>query len=132
MVLAPMVLAVAGCGDSGSRVASAGTRPANVSPTAPILHATTPPVHVQQLPGVEGVIGADAAALIRQFGKPRLDVREGDARKLQFVGAPCVLDVYLYPFSPGRAPLAAYVDARRRGDAREVDRVACIAMLRQR
>ena len=32
-----------------------------------------------------------------QFGTPDLDVREGTARKLQFLGPACVLDAYLYP-----------------------------------
>ena len=89
-------------------------------------------MQIQQIPGVEGVIGADAAGLIRLFGTPRLDVREGDARKLQFAGVPCVLDIYLYPLSPGHAPVASYVDARRGGDGRAVDRAACIALLRRR
>ncbi len=124
LVLFPALVMLAGCGDTGGHVA--GTRP------APVLHATLPPVHVQELPGVDGVIGVDAAALIRQFGKPRLDVREGDARKLQFAGSPCVLDVYLYPLSPGHPPVASYVDTRRRADGRAVDRATCIALLRRR
>lgn len=87
---------------------------------------------MQHLPGLEGVIGADASALIDQFGKPRLDVHEGDARKLQFSGAPCVLDIYLYPPDKGGEPRATYVDARRSSDGRDVDRAACIAALRHR
>jgi hypothetical protein len=47
------------------------------------------------------VIGARSADLSRLFGPPRLDVVEGDARKLQFVGPACVLDVYLYPQGTG-------------------------------
>ena len=131
--VASIPLLLAGCGDAGNRVNSPGTRPPEAPRVAPVLHATPPPpVHVQQVPGVEGVIGVDAEALIRQFGRPRLDVREGDARKLQFAGPPCVLDVYLYPLTPGRPPVASYVNARRGGDAREVDRAACITLLRQR
>src|SRR5688500_4060284 len=41
---------------------------------------------VLRLPGLEGVIEQNAADLARQFGNPRLDVREGDMRKLQFGG----------------------------------------------
>jgi hypothetical protein len=90
-----------------------------------------PPVaQVQQLPGLEGVIGRNAAELTRQFGAARLDVLEGDARKLQFTGTACVLDVYLYPSAAGREPQATYVDARRT-DGRDVDRVACIQALRK-
>ncbi len=131
LLVAPIVLMLAGCGGDGDRPASAGTRPAG-APVA-VLRPTPPlPVQIQQIPGVEGVIGADAAGLIRLFGTPRLDVREGDARKLQFAGVPCVLDIYLYPLSPGHAPVASYVDARRGGDGRAVDRAACIALLRRR
>jgi hypothetical protein len=78
------------------------------------------------------VIGANVQELTRLFGTPRLDVVEGDARKLQFSAAPCVLDVYLYPPAPGQAPRASYVDARRSGDARDVDRAACVASLKKR
>lgn len=84
---------------------------------------------IQRLPGLETVIDKDAAALMRQFGKPQLDVHEGDMRKLQFAGEPCVLDVFLYPLQPGAEPVATYVDARRSSDGREVDRAACIAAL---
>ena len=86
----------------------------------------------QIVPGVEGVIGVDAAGLIRQFGPPRLDIIEGDARKLQWSGPACVLDAYLYPPAVGREPLTSYIDARRPSDAQDVDRAACIAALRQR
>jgi hypothetical protein len=86
----------------------------------------------QSIPGLEGVIGATQSQLVRQFGPPRLDVWEGDARKLQFSGTPCVLDVYLYPTTRSNEPLATYVDARRASDGRDVDRAACVAALRKR
>jgi hypothetical protein len=78
------------------------------------------------------VIDKDAAALARAFGAPQLDVREGDMRKLQFAGEPCVLDVYLYPLKPGAEPVATFVDARRASDGLDVDRAACIAALMRR
>ena len=81
------------------------------------------------MPGLESVIDKDAAALVRQFGPPRLDVHEGDMRKLQFAGEPCVLDVFLYPLKSGSEPGATYVDARRSFHRRDVDRAACIAAL---
>lgn len=84
------------------------------------------------MPGLEGVIGATARQLTQQFGTARLDVWEGDARKLQFTGTPCVLDVYLYPTERATEPLATYVDARRASDGQDVDRAACVAALRQR
>ena len=64
------------------------------------------------------------------FGTPRLDVREFDARKLQFVGNACVLDVFLYPEGAGGAQIATYVDARRK-DGQSVDRAACVDALRK-
>ena len=84
------------------------------------------------LPGIDGLIGANSAALSRQLGTPRLDVREGEARKLQFSGEPCVLDVWLYPLSPGAEPTATYVEARRASDGLDVDRIACVRALLRR
>jgi hypothetical protein len=84
----------------------------------------------QSIPGLQGVIGATQNQLKREFGTPRLDVWEGDARKLQFTGTPCVLDIYLYPTSTSREPVATYVDARRSSDGQEVDRAACVAALK--
>ena len=86
---------------------------------------------VMDIPGLEGVIGANSAALQRQFGTARLDVREGDAQKLQFTGEACVLDVYLYPLTPDAQPTATYVDARRASDGLDVDRAACVAALKR-
>ncbi|WP_114521243.1 hypothetical protein [Altererythrobacter sp. ZODW24] len=87
---------------------------------------------VMDLPGLEGVIGANEGALTQQFGTPRLNVKEGDARKLQFSGESCVMDVYLYPPRPGGEPMATYVDTRRASDGFDVDRAACVAALRGR
>ncbi len=80
-------------------------------------------------PGLEGVVGTTQAQIVGQFGQPRLDVWEGDARKLQFTGTACILDIYLYPFSRSRDPLATYVEARR-SDGRDVDKAACVRALR--
>ncbi len=82
------------------------------------------------VPGLESVIGADALQLGRQFGPPRLDVLEDDARKLQWTGTACILDIYLYPQPGSPRPTATYVDARR-SDGREVDRAACVTALRK-
>ena len=126
---------LAACGSSG--VKSASSNP--VKPQQPAVVAVRTPVHtapprakVFAAPGLEGVIGADIDDLTRQFGPARLDVWEGDARKLQFSGNACVLDVYLYPPSPGAAPEATYVDARRASDGQDVDRAACVAALKRR
>lgn len=91
-----------------------------------------PTARIQSAPGLEGVIGATPGELTRQFGPARLDVWEGDARKLQFAGDACVLGVYLYPPAAGREPQATYVDARRGSDGLDVDRAACVAALRRR
>ncbi len=106
-----------------------------VPPTRPVA----PPAsqfrspEIQHVPGLEGVLEQPAAGLTRLFGTPRLDVREGDARKLQFAGTACVLDVFLYPLHTGAEPVATYVEARRASDGAEVDRVACAqALSRQR
>jgi hypothetical protein len=87
---------------------------------------------VQRLPGLEAVIEQNAAALLRQFGNPRLDVREGDMRKLQFTGEACVLDVFLYPLRQGSEPIATYVEARRSSDGQDVDKAACVQALLRR
>ncbi len=113
------------------KVQSASAKPALVVPRPP-ARTGPPSARIQSAPGLEGVIGATPAELTRQFGSARLDVWEGDARKLQFAGDACVLDVYLYPASAGREPQATYVDARRGSDGQDVDRAACIAALRRR
>lgn len=84
-----------------------------------------------RLPGLEGVIGADARRLSELFGPPRLTVPEGDAVKLQFAGTVCVLEVFLYPLRPGGPPAATHVEARRPSDGRDVDRANCVAALRR-
>ncbi|BEV02452.1 hypothetical protein NSDW_35460 [Novosphingobium olei] len=135
--IAVAVFALSACGGAtGSSTSGTGKsatiRSAGFSPTRPVLK--TPPrpsATVLALPGLEGVIGADAEQLTRDFGPPRLDVREEDARKLQWSGSACILDAYLYPAVPGGRATATYVDARR-GDGRDVDRAACIAALRKR
>jgi hypothetical protein len=76
--------------------------------------------------GPTGVIGSSAAALQAQFGRPELEVREGNARKLQFVSPDCVLDAYLYPPRQGAEAVVTHVDTRL-PDGRDTDRAACIA-----
>jgi len=112
--------------------ASAITTPANPPRqqprVAPQTSNFTPP-RVMNIPGLENVIGKNIRGLQRQFGAPRLNVQEGDARKLQYSGEACVLDIYLYPLSPGAEPTATYVDARRASDGLDVDRAACAAAM---
>ncbi len=90
---------------------------------APVV--VRPPVAT---PGLERVIGQDARTLAALFGPADQDLREGGARRLQFVGPACVLDAYLYPPAEGREPLVSYVDARLpNGD--DFDRASCVAAL---
>ena len=81
--------------------------------------------------GLEGVMGADARALVAEFGPADLDAREGAARKLQFLGPACVLDAYLYPPRAGAEPVVTHVDARM-PDGRDMDRASCVAALSRR
>ena len=132
LALVPL-LAACGGGQSG-KVASASKPPpprASVPVRTPVRTAP-PPARLQVAPGLEGVIGQGAGELERQFGPARLDVLEGDARKLQFSATACVLDVFLYPQATGRELQATYVEARRASDGQEVDRAACIAALGKR
>lgn len=70
------------------------------------------------------IIGQTAEELVRRFGRPALQVREGDSLKLQFRSAHCVLDAYLYP--SGNAPYrVTYVDTRTRALA-DMDQGQCI------
>mgnify|MGYP001101231904 CR=1 FL=1 len=133
LMLAPLLAACGGSG--GGKVQSASqsvVRKPGLSAVRRPTPAPPPPAQVLSLPGLEGVIGATVADLTRQFGSARLDVHEGDARKLQFSGTPCVLDVYLYPPAAGKEPQATYIDARRASDGQDVDRAQCVAALRQR
>ena len=133
--IAMLAFVLAGCAITAppAKPSPASAKPALTKPAPTRVRPSRkpPPSAIAQVvPGVEGVIGNDAAGLIRQFGKPRLDIVEGDARKLQFSGTACVLDAYLYPPVAGKEPLATYIDARRPSDGQDVDRAACIAALR--
>lgn len=130
---AGLAVLLAGCASTSGGVATAqhppkrGTQIPNVrQPT----HTARDP-SFQAIPGAEGVIGSSESQLVRMFGEPRLNVWEGDARKLQFTGKACLLDVYLYPSAATKEPRASYIDARRVSDGQDVDRAACIAALRK-
>ena len=137
-VLVPLVAACAATPRAGAPAANVPppvARPDVIPPTDPgpppaTVGAFRPP-RVMNVPGLEGVIGQTESALQSQFGAARLNVVEGDVRKLQFTGEACVLDVYLYPLTQGAQPTATYVDARRASDGLDVDRAACVAALRR-
>lgn len=114
------LLALAGCGEGGGEVA----RPA---------HLPAPPIPVPQTAlaaGVDRVQGQTAPRLIAQFGQPQIDVQEGQARKLQFTGAICVLDAYLYPQGRGEA-VVTHIDTRQRNGT-PIDQASCVVALGQR
>lgn len=113
---------LAGCASGPNRPAPVTTtpiisRPAIADSTGNALVAGT-------------LAGQSAQAMMALFGQPALDVREGDARKLQFLGQDCVLDAYLYPRGRSEA-VVTHVDARL-PDGRDADRAACIASLQRR
>jgi hypothetical protein len=111
-------------------LAAACVSPQTAEPVHRRSAAPPPPPRYSPL-GLEGVIGRTARFLEAGFGKPDLDVREGPARKLQFSGPACVLDVYLYPPRGGGDPIVTYVDARR-PDGADFDRASCVAALERK
>lgn len=95
--------------------------------------ASTPPVAVQPVPvetrAGNDLLGMTAGELVQKFGTPALQIREGTSLKLQFRGAGCVLDAYLYPPARGQgAERVTHVDARLPGGT-DTDPRACIAAL---
>lgn len=122
--LTALGLAVSGC--------VGGPKPAAPLPPQPVRSGVIRVPQVMAPQGLEGVIGMGATALTQRFGSPRIDLAEGDARKLQFVGQTCVLDIYLYPPRIGVDPTAAHVAARLRQGGAAVDQGACIREVERR
>lgn len=85
--------------------------------------------NMQQIAGLDGIIGARAEQLTASFGNARIDLAEGDARKLQFASEDCVLDIFLYPMEPGQAPIAIYAEARDPQGGGTLDQAACMRQL---
>ena len=77
------------------------------------------------------LIGASAGDLIRAFGTPALQIREGSGLKLQFRSRACILDAYLYPAQQGGAEQVTYVDARTSSGS-PTDGAQCALSLSQR
>ena len=104
---------------SGAGLGSAASTPRPATPAfrAPSAMGTA---------GLEGIIGERAGSLVRRFGEARIDLAEGDARKLQFSSDRCVLDVFLYPLEANGEPVATHVVARERKGGGETDRAGCI------
>ena len=104
---------------------------AGCAPITPSGQVGTPAPPTFSIVGLENVMGRTARALESQFGAADLDIREGAARKLQFVSQVCVLDAYLYPPGRGDEAVVSYIDARL-PDGRDVDRASCVAALSRR
>jgi hypothetical protein len=115
---------IAGLGLLGVTACVAPTKPPPPPPPPP-------PTQVYGPLGLETVMGKNFRALEAQFGRPDLDIREGNARKLQFSSNICVLDAYLYPPAQGGEAIVTHVDARL-PDGRDVDRSSCVAALTRR
>jgi len=117
----PLLLAALTAGCVAPAAEAPGVAPRAAPPAAPAYSTH----------GLESVIGRGSRALTALFGAPDLDIREGAARKLQFLGPACVLDVYLYASRAGGDPIATHVDARL-PDGRDMDRSSCVAALSRR
>ncbi len=100
-----------------------------VEPPKPAVQPVRPATY--SVSGLETVMGHNARSLETLFGRPDLDVREGTARKLQFISPVCVLDTYLYPPRGGGDAIVTYMDARL-PDGRDMDRASCVAALSRR
>lgn len=119
-----MVLPVVGVALLLSACSSGGSPRPSGPATAPRPYVSP----IGDIRGLEGVIGQSPQSVMRQFGKPRLDVVEPYGRKLQFSGKSCVLDVYFYPDRQG-SDRAVHVDARNH-EGSAVDRAGCVSALR--
>jgi hypothetical protein len=73
------------------------------------------------------LLGLSASELVGRFGRPALQVREGNSLKLQFRGRACVLDAYLYPGQNGTLHVT-HVDTRTVSGA-DTDQATCISAL---
>ena len=103
--------------------AACATTPAPVA-VAPVMPAAAQPHR-------GGLIGLTPSEVGARFGKPRIQVREGDGTKVQFATARCILDLYLYSAGSGGVAKVTHVDART-PDGRDTDQSRCIADLEAR
>lgn len=118
IAVAALAATLGGCG------ATAVPRP--VQPAA----RPVPPPTAPRITQNNSLVGHNANAALSLFGKPRLDVKEGMGRKLQFAGTPCILDIYYYAPKQGSEPVATYVDART-PDGRDANVDSCVTALQK-
>ncbi len=100
-------------------------------PTPPVTERPGPQAGHPVVDPDDPLMGRTASSLIALFGRPALDIHEGSARKLQFTGTSCVLDLYLYAQRRGGEQVSTHADARL-PDGRDADRDACAASLSRR
>ena len=74
-----------------------------------------------------GLYGMNVQELASRFGRPVLQIHEGNSVKLQFRGSRCILDAYLYPSRDGQLRVT-YVDTRMPSGA-DTNQAACISAL---
>lgn len=120
IALAALSSTLAACGGPAIPRPAVPSRPPVAAPPTTVVRP------VQQ----NSLIGNSADAIGRMFGKPRLDLHEGPARKLQYAGTACILDIYFYPARAGAEPVATHVDART-PDGRNAEVNSCAAALRR-
>lgn len=89
---------------------------------------TPPPAPAPQQSRESGIlIGLTGNELVTRFGRPVLQIKEGNSFKLQFRGELCVLDAFLYP-STGAQYRVTHVEARSRAGT-ETNQSDCIRAL---
>ena len=106
-----LILFAAGCAPRPQ----AASVPAVVTPTAPPSQ-------------LGGLYGLNVQELANRFGKPALQIHEGNSVKLQFRSVRCILDAYLYPSSRDGQLRVTYVDTRLPSGA-DMNQAACISAL---
>lgn len=114
LALVGLSLVLAGCTNAVPRPKTPG--PVTTNPAKPVQS--------------NHLIGTNADAVGRMFGSPRLDIREGAGRKMQFSGSTCTIDLYLYAPRAGAEPVTTHVDART-PDGRDTDVNRCAEALRR-
>src|SRR6185369_2524028 len=105
-------------------LAACAPRPAATPAPQPATPVSTAPSQHDH----RTVNGMTAGELIQHFGKPRLQIVEGEGTKLQFAGPNCVLDVYLYPPPGGGTPRATLIEARN-SQGSDVSAQSCAAAI---
>lgn len=108
---------------------AASTPPPAKTPPVSSRPAPNPYLNVASTAPMD-LAGKDARALTGLFGQPRLDVREGAGRKLQFLNDRCVLDTYLYTPRAGQEAVVSHAEARDRTGI-DMAASACAAMLKR-